>query len=263
MLRTKLPQGDETQGDNPNKDRLKAVDTPFTMQTDDGIFITVHEADLTDYACMTLEPQENNKLKCDLVPWSDGVRVKASTPFVSPWRTVLISDKLSDLVESTTILSLNPPSRIADTSWIKPGKYVGIWWGMHMGKYTWNPSKPGEESPDGLGATTKNTREYIDFAAKYGFSGVLVEGWNKGWAKDWPAHAADFSFTEPNAEFDLPGLAAYAKEKGTALIGHHETGAVIDNYERQGGGGIRPMRTARHPRRENRLCRTEPGHETL
>jgi alpha-glucosidase len=233
LRRTKLEQGDETQGDNPKKDRLKAVDTPFTMQTADGLYITIHEADLTDYACMTLEPRENNVLKCNLVPWSDGVRVKASAPFASPWRMVLISDKLSDLVESTTILNLNPPSRIADTSWIKPGKFVGIWWGMHMGKYTWHPSKPGQDSADGLGATTKNTRAYIDFASKYGFSGVLVEGWNKGWARDWTAHAADFNFTEPNPEFDLPGLAAYAKEKGTALIGHHETGAIIDNYEHQ------------------------------
>ncbi|HEY3932246.1 MAG TPA: glycoside hydrolase family 97 catalytic domain-containing protein, partial [Verrucomicrobiae bacterium] len=146
-----------------------------------------------------------------------------------------ISDKLSDIVEDTsaTSLNLNPPSQIADTSWIKPGKYVGIWWGMHLGKYTWNPSKPGEQSTDGLGATTKNTRDYIDFASKYGFSAVLVEGWNKGWAKDWVAHAAEFSFTEPQPEFDLPELAAYAHEKGVDLISHHETGAIITNYEAQ------------------------------
>jgi len=235
LRQTRLEHGDEVAGYNPKKDPIKAVSTPLTIQTDDGIFMVIHEADLTDYAAMELQPRDNNTLKCYLAPWSDGVRVKTSAPSVSPWRYVMISDKLSDIVENTsaTSLNLNPPSRIADTSWIKPGKFVGIWWGMHLGKYTWNPSKPGEQSSDGLGATTKNTRDYIDFASKYGFSSVLVEGWNKGWAKDWVAHAAEFSFTEPNPEFDLPGLAAYAHEKGVDLISHHETGAVITNYEAQ------------------------------
>ena len=235
LRQTKLEHGDELAGENPKKEPIKAVTTPLTMQTDDGLFLVIHEADLTDYAGMQLQPKDGNALKCFLTPWSDGVKVKASAPSSSPWRFVMISDKLSDIVENTsaTALNLNPPSRIADTSWIKPGKYVGIWWTMHLNKNTWHPSKPGEDSPDGLGATTKNTRDYIDFAAKYGFSGVLVEGWNKGWAKDWVAHAAEFSFTEPNSEFDLPGLAAYAHEKGVDLISHHETGAVITNYEAQ------------------------------
>jgi len=235
LRQTRLAHGDEVAGYNPKKDPVKVVSTPLIMQTDDGVFLVIHEADLTDYAAMELQPRDNNTLKCYLAPWSDGVRVKTSAPSVSPWRYVMISDKLSDIVERTSAISLNlnPPSRIADTSWIKPGKFIGIWWGMHLGKYTWNPSKPGEESSDGLGATTKNTRDYIDFASKYGFSAVLVEGWNKGWARDWVAHAAEFSFTEPNPEFDLPGLAAYAHEKGVDLISHHETGAVITNYEAQ------------------------------
>jgi alpha-glucosidase len=235
LRQTRLEHGDEVAGYNPKKDPVKVVSTPLIMQTDDGVFLVIHEADLTDYAAMELQPRDNNTLKCYLAPWSDGVRVKTSAPSVSPWRYVMISDKLSDIVENTsaTSLNLNPPSRIADTSWIKPGKFVGIWWGMHLGKYTWNPSKPGEQSSDGLGATTQNTRDYIDFASKYGFSSVLVEGWNKGWAKDWVAHAAEFSFTEPQPEFDLPGLAAYAHEKGVDLISHHETGAVITNYEAQ------------------------------
>lgn len=235
LRQTRLPQGDESFGDNPKKEPVKAATTPLTMQTDDGIYLVIHEADLTDFAAMQLQPRDNNVLKSFLTPWSDGVRVKASTPSVSPWRFVMISDKLADIVELTTLtaLNLNPPSRIADTSWIKPGKYVGIWWGMHLGKHTWNPSKPGEGSTDGLGATTKNTRAYIDFAAKHGFDGVLVEGWNKGWAADWVAHAAEFSFTEPNAEFDLTGLAAYAHGKGVDLISHHETGSIITNYEAQ------------------------------
>jgi alpha-glucosidase len=235
LRQTRLEHGDEVAGYNPKKDPIKAVSTPLTIQTDDGIFMVIHEADLTDYAAMELQPRDNNTLKCYLAPWSDGVRVKTSAPSVSPWRYVMISDRLSDIVENTsaTSLNLNPPSQIADTSWIKPGKFVGIWWGMHLGKYTWNPSKPGEQSTDGLGATTKNTHDYIDFASKYGFSSVLVEGWNKGWAKDWVAHAAEFSFTEPQPEFDLPGLATYAHEKGVDLISHHETGAVITNYEAQ------------------------------
>ena len=235
LRQTRLEHGDEVAGENPKKDPVKAATTPLIMQTDDGVYLVIHEADLTDYAAMELQPRDNNTLKCYLAPWSDGVRVKASAPSASPWRLVMISDKLSDIVEATsaTSLNLNPPSRIADTSWIKPGKYVGIWWGMHLGKYTWHPSKAGEDSSDGLGATTKNAREYIDFASKHGFSGVLVEGWNTGWAKDWVAHAAEFSFTKPNAEFDLPGLATYAHEKGVDIISHHETGSIITNYEAQ------------------------------
>jgi alpha-glucosidase len=235
LRQTKLEHGDAYAGDNPKLDPVKAVTTPLTLQTDDGLFLAIHEADLTDYAAMELQPREHNRLKCDLAPWSDGVRVKSTAPAVSPWRYVMISDQLSDIVEKTsaTALNLNPPSLIADTSWIKPGKYVGIWWGMHLGKYTWHVSKPGEDSTDGLGATTKNTRDYIDFASKHGFSAVLAEGWNQGWAKDWVAHAAEFSFTEPNPQFDLPGLAAYAHERGLDLIAHHETGAVITNYEAQ------------------------------
>ena len=235
LRQTRLEHGDASAGDNPKKDPVKAVTTPLTLQTDDGLYLVIHEADLTDYAGMELQPRDNNTLKCDLAPWSDGVLVKASAPSVSPWRYVMISDKLSDIVEKTSVISLNlnPPSRIADTSWIKPGKYVGIWWGMHLGKYTWNPSKPGEQSTDGLGATTANTRKYVDFAGRHGFRGVLVEGWNAGWAQDWVAHAAEFSFTRPNPEFDLPGLAAYAHSKGVDLISHHETGSVITNYEAQ------------------------------
>ncbi len=235
LRQTRLEHGDSYAGDNPKLDPVRAVTTPLTLQTDDGLYLVIHEADLTDYAAMELKPGDNHTLKCDLCPWSDGVRVRATAPSVSPWRLVMISDKLSDIVEDTsaTTLNLNPPSRVADTSWIKPGKFIGIWWGMHLGKYTWDPSKPGEESTDGLGATTENTRRYIDFAAKYGFSSVLAEGWNKGWARDWVAHASEFSFTEPNPQFDLPGLAEYAHSKGVDLIAHHETGAVITNYEAQ------------------------------
>jgi alpha-glucosidase len=235
LRQTRLDHGDSYAGDNPKNDPVRAVTTPCIMQTDDGLFLVIHEADLTDYAAMELKPLDNNTFKCDLAPWSDGVRVRASAPSVTPWRLVMISDRLADIVENTsaTTMNLNPPSQITDTSWIKPGKFIGIWWGMHLGKYTWHPSKPGVDSTDGLGATTENTRRYIDFAAKYGFSAVLAEGWNRGWAKDWVAHASEFSFTEPNGQFDLPGLVEYAHAKGVDLIAHHETGAVITNYEAQ------------------------------
>jgi alpha-glucosidase len=205
---------------------LGAVHTPLTMETADGLFISVHEAALTDYASMTLASHGANRLACDLVPWSDGARVKARTPFVSPWRTIQIAETPGGLVTSHLALNLNEPSRIDDTSWIRPGKYVGIWWGMHLGLWTWS-------SGEAHGATTDRTRDYIDFAAEHGMDGVLVEGWNVGWDGDWMQNAEQFSFTESYPDFDLEGLAAYAEQRGVTLIGHHETSFGIDNYERQ------------------------------
>lgn len=235
LRQTRLKQGDALLGVNPEMAPLRAVTTPLTLQSDGGRFLVIHEANLTDFAAMHLEPTGNHGLKSHLVPWSDGVRVRAGTPFVSPWRLVMVSDQLSDIVELTSLTArnLNPPCRIPDTSWIEPGKYAGIWWGMHLGKYTWDPTKPGEHSTDGLGATTPHTRDYIDFASAHGLTAVLVEGWNKGWARDWVAHADGFSFTEPNEEYDLEELAVYARSKGVGLIAHHETGAIVENYERQ------------------------------
>jgi len=235
LRQTRLKQGDASLGVNPRKTPIKAVTTPLTLQSEDGLYCVLHEANLTDFAAMHLQPTDHHALKSYLVPWSDGVRVRASAPFVSPWRLIMISDELSDMVELTAVTTrnLNPPCRINDTSWIEPGKYVGIWWGMHLGKYTWDPTKPGEHSTDGLGATTQNARDYIDFASRHGFKGVLVEGWNRGWARDWVAHADGFSFTEPNPKYDLEGLAVYAREKGVGLIAHHETGSIVENYERQ------------------------------
>ena len=157
------------------------------------------------------------KLKADLVPWSDGVKVRATVPHRSPWRTIQIGDNPGELITSYLLLNLNEPCKLADTSWIKPGKYVGIWWEMHLGKSTWG-------SGEKHGATTANTKRYIDFAAENGFDGVLVEGWNKGWDGDWTKHGDQFSFTEPYPDFDLAELADYAESKGVHLIGHNETG---------------------------------------
>jgi alpha-glucosidase len=211
---------------------LRAVHTPLTMETAEGLFLSIHEANLTDYASMTLAGSDNNtrmnciRLLCDLVPWADGVKVKASPPHHTPWRTIQIAEKAGDLISSYLILNLNEPNALEDVSWIKPGKYVGIWWGMHIRKYTWGPG-------DRHGATTENTKRYIDFAAQHGFSGVLVEGWNLGWDGDWAEHGDRFNFTTPYEDFEIEELSAYARAKGVKLIGHHETGAAVTNYERQ------------------------------
>ena len=205
---------------------LQAVHTPLTMETADGLFLSIHEANLTDYASMTLVGSDNNTLLCDLVPWSDGVKVKASTPHQTPWRTIQIAENAGDLITSYLILNLNEPNKLEDVSWVRPGKYVGIWWGMHIGKYTWGSGAK-------HGATTENAKRYIDFAAKYGFPGVLVEGWNLGWDGDWTKYGKRFDFTTPYDDFAIEELSAYAAAKGVALVGHHETGAAVVNYEQQ------------------------------
>ncbi|WP_246503567.1 glycoside hydrolase family 97 protein [Clostridium polyendosporum] len=203
-----------------------AVHTPLTMKTPDGLYISIHEANLKDYASMALMPLQNNTLAADLVPWSDGVKVKGSTPFKTPWRTIQIAENPGDLITSYLILNLNEPNKLGDVSWAKPGKYVGIWWGMHLGKYTWG-------SGPKHGATTENAKRYIDFAAKYGIPMVLVEGWNKGWDNDWTKHGEQFDFTTPYEDYDIVEVTSYAAKKGVKIIGHMETAAAIQNFERQ------------------------------
>jgi alpha-glucosidase len=190
--------------------------------------VVIHEADLVDYPRLFLAGarMENRTLKAALAPWADGIKVRGRTPLVTPWRTIQIADRLQDLYPSLLGLKLNPPSQIADTRWIQPQKYVGIWWGMHVNTMTWS-------SGPKHGATTANTRQYIDFAAANGFKGVLVEGWNVGWDGDWIKNRNAFSFTQAYPDYDLPGLAAYARSKGVGLIAHNETSGGIVNYERQ------------------------------
>lgn len=212
-----------------NETRLSEIDTvhtPFTMATDDGLYLSLHEAALTDYSSMALARYEGTKLTCDLYPWSDGTKVKTHTPLVSPWRTLQIAEKPGDLITSYLILNLNEPCKIEDTSWIRPQKYVGIWWEMHLGKSTWGSGKY-------HGATTENAKKYIDFAAKYGFDGVLVEGWNTGWDGDWVRDGHRFNFSQPHPDFDIAEVTDYAARKNVRIIGHHETGAAVMNYERQ------------------------------
>ncbi len=211
--------------DSPLSKTFK-VHTPITFETANRTYLSIHEAALTDFASMTLYRTQGTTYQADLVPWSDGVRVRGTAPMTSPWRMIQIADSPGGLIESNLILNLNEPCQLEDVSWIKPGKYVGIWWEMHLGKATWG-------SGPKHGATTENTRKYIDFAAKHGFDGVLVEGWNIGWDGDWIANGDKFRFAKPYPDYDLAGLADYARGRGVRLIGHHETAGGIENYERQ------------------------------
>jgi len=205
---------------------MDRVHTPLTMETADGVCLCIHEAALTDYAGMTLARRAGHTLKADLVPWSDGVRVRATAPLVTPWRTLQVADTPGGLADSRLILNLNEPCRLDDVSWITPAKYVGVWWEMHLGTATWG-------SGPRHGATTANAKRYIDFAAGHGFGGVLVEGWNVGWDGEWIRNGDLFSFTRPYDDFDLEEVCRYAAENGVRLIGHHETAAGIANYEAQ------------------------------
>src|SRR6266704_2952955 len=208
---------------------LDSVQTPLTLETRDGkSFIVIHEANLVDYARMFLAGprMQSRTLRVALAPYADGTKVYGRTPFVTPWRTIQLADRGTDLAPSVLGLNLNPPSVVPNTSWIKPMKYVGIWWGMHIGTMTWS-------SGPKHGATTANTKRYIDFAAANGFGGVLVEGWNVGWDGDWIQNRNAFSFTQPYADYDVVELARYAKSKGVHLIVHNETSGGIQNYERQ------------------------------
>jgi alpha-glucosidase len=205
--------------------RMDTVCTPLTLETKEGTYLAIHEANLTDYAAMNLVCLDSVRLKCDLTPWSTGVKVIGKTPFVTPWRTVIVADSPEDLITSYLILNLNEPCRIPDVSWIKPGKYIGIWWAIHHGLYTWS------QGPR-HGATTANTKKYIDFAAANGFDGVLAEGWNRGWEYDWTT-CDSFSYTEPYPDFDIREVTRYAAAKNVSLIGHNETGGAVTNYENQ------------------------------
>ena len=205
---------------------IGTANSPLTVRLDDGTHIAFHEAALVDYASMWIRKVEGQKLRAQLAPSTTGPTVVRKAPFTTPWRTMRIADNASGLYMSDLELNLNEPNKLGDVSWVKPSKFVGVWWGMHLQQTTWNAGPK-------HGATTANTRRYIDFAAQNGFRGVLVEGWNKGWESDWGHGGADFSFTQAYPDFDLPALSKYAQQKGVRLIGHHETGGNIAAYEKQ------------------------------
>ncbi len=219
------------------------VQTPLMMKSLDGIYLNVFEAAVVNYPVMQLDVDTKNyKLKSSLAPNALGDKAYLQTPCVSPWRTIMISDDARDIVGSKMILNLNEPSKIDDTSWIKPMKYVGVWWEMHVGKSTWDyagsqnaqNALDKELKPSGKhGATTANTKRYIDFAAKHGFDGVLVEGWNVGW-EDWFGNWKEnvFDFLTPYPDFNLKEVNDYAKLKGIKMIMHSETSGSVANFER-------------------------------
>lgn len=205
--------------------KVENANTPFTVTYGDSIFLSIHEAALTDYPEMTLANAGGTSFKSELAHWPDGVKARFDgDSFKTPWRTVQISEKATGLINSGLILNLNEPCALESTDWIRPMKYVGIWWGMHLGINTW-------KMDERHGATTEETKKYIDFAAANNIQGVVIEGWNKGW-EDWGV-GQGFNFTEPYADFDIDEIVRYAREKGVSIIGHHETGGNVPNYEAQ------------------------------
>ena len=222
------------------------VQTSLQMKTDDGLYINLHEAALVDYSCMHLNLDDKNMVfESWLTPDAQGNKGYLQAPCHTPWRTVMVSDDARDILASKLILNLNEPCKLEDTSWIKPVKYVGVWWEMITGKSAWSytndlPSVKLDEidytkvKPHGNhGANNENVRRYIDFAAQHGFDQVLVEGWNIGW-EDWFGNSKDyvFDFVTPYPDFDIKALNEYAHNKGVRLMMHHETSASIRNYER-------------------------------
>ena len=221
-----------------------SVQTPLMLKSTDGLYINIHEAALVNYPAMNLHiDNASHTLSSKLVPDALGNKAYLQTPAKTPWRTIIVSDKATDILASHTILNLNEPSVIKDPSWIKPTKYIGVWWEMHVGKATWDYAGSQNATsfdasnlkPTGKhGATTANVKRYIDFASKHGFDGVLVEGWNTGW-EDWFGQYKEnvFDFVTPYPDFDVKELHRYAASKKVKLIMHHETSASVTNYERQ------------------------------
>ena len=213
------------------------VQSPLMLKGN-GLYVNIFEAALINYPVMHLDVDTKKfKIKSHLTPSVTGAKAYLQTPFISPWRTVMVSDDARDILASQMILNLNDPSKLEDTSWIKPTKYVGIWWEMHVGKSTWDyaGSQSAQAIPSGKhGATTTNAKRYIDFAAQHGFDAVLIEGWNTGW-EDWFGNWKEevFDFVTPYPDFSIEEVTNYAKTKGIALIMHHETSGSVTNYERR------------------------------
>jgi glucan 1,4-alpha-glucosidase len=221
------------------------VQTPLMLKSDDGLYINIHEAALVDYSCMSLILDDKNFiLESFLTPDAIGDKGYMQTPCKSPWRTIIVSDKATEILESKLILNLNEPCKYADVSWIKPIKYVGVWWEMITGRSSWTYTNLdnvkldqidySKTKPNGThAANTAHVKEYIDFAALHGFDAVLVEGWNVGW-EDWFGKWKDyvFDFVTPYPDFDVKEIHRYAASKGVKIIMHHETSSSVRNYER-------------------------------
>lgn len=221
------------------------LQTPLMMKSADGLYINIHEAALVDYSCMSLNLDDKNMvLESWLTPDAIGNKGNIQTSSTSPWRTIIVSDKAGDILMSRLVYNLNEPTQFKDVSWIKPVKYVGVWWEMITGKSTWayndltnvhlGELDYSKTKPNGKhAANTAHVKEYIDFAAKHGFDAVLVEGWNEGW-EDWFGKSKEFvfDFITPYPDFDVKELHRYAESKGVKIIMHHETSGSVRNYER-------------------------------
>lgn len=258
---TKLSEINANKGKYVNEIAVKSVfadngvQTPLMMKSSDGLYLNIHEAALIDYPAMhLLVDRQNFGLTSQLTPNAVGSAAFLQTPAKTPWRTIIVSDKATEILDSKMILNLNEPTKYADTSWIKPQKFVGVWWGMHVGTETWNYAdvnniKIDETDwkalkPNGKhGANTANVKKHIDFAAKHGIDSVLVEGWYVGW-EDWFGNWKEnvFDFVTPYPDFDVKELQKYAEKKKVKIMMHHETSGSATNYERRLDEAFRFMR---------------------
>ena len=213
----------EAYGNHTAFDQIDCAYTPVTITGADGRFYSIHEAALLDFAKVNLVGSDASTLKTSLTKWSDGTGVYVTDTRTTPWRTIIITDRAGGLIESHLMLNLNEPCKIEDTSWCKPGKYIGIWWELHKYMRTWyyGPQH---------GATTERTKKYIDFAAAHNIQAVLVEGWNKGWDGNWMKNSTGFSFTEAYPDYDFDEVMKYAASKGVQMIIHNETAANTEHY---------------------------------
>jgi alpha-glucosidase len=201
-----------------------SVHTPLAIQSPTGHFLAIHEAALYNYGAMNLK-LNGASLKADITPLSDGMRAYVELPFSTPWRMVIVGNNALDLITSRMMLNLNDPPH-DDFSWVEPTKFLGIWWAMYVGEWTW---APGERH----GATTDHAMQYIDSCKNLGIPGLLIEGWNDGWEGDWLENGVNNKYMEATPDFDMQVVTDYARANGVELIGHHETVGFIDNYEAQ------------------------------
>ncbi|MBP5648069.1 glycoside hydrolase family 97 protein [Candidatus Saccharibacteria bacterium] len=202
-----------------------SVHTPVTFKTPTGYYLAIHEAALYNYGSATIKLNQNNILKTDITPLSDGTKAHVMLPFQTPWRLIMVANSATELTTNRVMYALNE-APTEDFSWVKTLKFIGIWWAMYVGEWTW---APGERH----GATTEHAKEYIDAAVRLGISGLLIEGWNEGWEGDWLENGRFNKFTITTSDFNLEEVARYAKNHKIEIVGHHETVGFVDNYENQ------------------------------
>ncbi len=206
-------------------DLQNSVHTPLTLRTPNGYYLAIHEAALYNYGSMTIKLNAQNILKADITPLSDGTKAHINLPFNTPWRLIMVASSAIELTANRTMYALNK-APTQDFNWVHTLKFIGIWWAMYVGEWTW---APGERH----GATTEHAKEYIDAAVRLGISGLLIEGWNEGWEGDWLENGINNKFTVATSDFNLEEVATYATEHNIELVGHHETVGFVDNYEKQ------------------------------